>query len=323
MMSRQFLREITIVIAIAALLVTTFILMRSLIGSSSLESSRFYYILVTTTGLTSLAYGLATIRFLARTPVPLTISLLGFPGAGKTVYLTTLFEELQQNRDGDIRFAPYGRETIEAVNSGLNLLASGRWPPRTASGSVFTYRATASLEGFFIRRQYKIEIADYAGEHMDELNPTDPAWLHKTDYFKYVVQSDAVILALDAPKLILSDAPTRSTIQNAYVAAFQVLAEEKGATESRLLRSPVALIFLKMDALEDHSLNKYYLEECMNKLIKLCESRCRHFRVFYVSSIGQLGQDGSPPEKIYPKNVIDPLIWILKNSIPTTPWGRR
>jgi len=183
---------------------------------------------------------------------------------------------------------------------------------------VFPYRATASVRGGFVRRTYKIEIADYAGEHISELNPSEAAWLHKTDYFKYVIQSDAVILTLDSAALLKADRTTREAIQNAYVAAFQVLAEEKGATEARRLRSPVAILFLKMD-LVPLKMSPEQLCDYVSKLIDVCSLRCQHFKVFYASSVGKVKEDGSPPANIHPQGVIDPLIWILKRAVPITP----
>jgi hypothetical protein len=257
------------------------------------------------------------VRFLAKNPVPLNISLLGFPGSGKTVYLTVLFDQLMRNRDASVRFAPYGLETIEAVTSNLNVLASGRWLPRTYAGDAFPYRATASVRGGLVPKKYKIEILDYAGEHMGELNPSEPRWLHKTDYFKYVIQSDAVVLALDAQELAKADRASREAIQNAYVAAFQVLAEEKGATEARLLRSPVALLFLKVDVLKGKPHTE--LEPLVEKLIAVCSTRCRRFRVFYASAVGAPGDGCGPPEEIHPEGVLDPLMWILKQAVPIMP----
>jgi hypothetical protein len=170
-----------------------------------------------------------------------------------------------------------------------------------------------------VPRQYKIEIADYAGEHMDELNPAKPAWLHRTDYFKYVVQSDAVILTLDAARLLTADKATREAIQNAYVAAFQVLAEEKGATELRRMRAPVVLLFLKIDVLKGRAPDE--LNHYVPKLIDVCSSRCRYFNIFYASAVGGVNDDGSPPQEIRPEGVIDPLIWILRQAVPLTPYS--
>ncbi len=288
-----------------------------LLSRSTTFSSRDVLYTVMTVALTAMvaSYLVLIGRFFSRNPISLTISMLGFPGAGKTVYLTTLFDQLQRREEAGVRvrFTPYGRETIEAVTTNLNLLSSGTWLLPTPPGSVFPYRANATIGVGLFQRKFKIEIADWAGEKMAELNPSEPAWLHKTDYFKFVIQSDAVILALDAGSVWKSDRATREKIQNAYVAAFQVLAEEKGATERQQLRAPVALVFLKVDLCPpDKPVDE--LNHLVDRLISVCEARCQHFKVFYVSAVGGVQEDGRPPEEISPKGVVEPLIWILARS---------
>jgi len=173
-------------------------------------------------------------------------------------------------------------------------------------------------------RQFKVEIGDYAGEQMSELGPSIPTWLHTSEYFKYVVQSDAVIITLDTDKLMHSDGATRESIQNTYIAAFQVLAEQKGATESRRLRCPVALVFLKVDVLDKEFLTgsqtfSEELDRYAQRLIDVCSHRCRAFKVFYVSSVGSLKQDGFPDVEIHPFGVIRPLVWILGREFSGAP----
>ena len=317
MRSRELLIQITGFITALAAIITVTVGFRDF-ADVLRNRPAFLVALATLAAMAASAYTLLAYRFLTRNPIPLSISLLGFPGTGKSVYLTTLFDELQRYRGDAIRFAPYGRETIEAVTANLNALTSGNWLARTVPGAVFPYRATASLRGGLLPRKFKIEIADYAGEHISELNPSEAAWLHKTDYFKYVVQSDAVILTLDSAALLDADGATRETIQNAYIAAFQVLAEEKGATAARRLRSPVALLFLKMD-LVPRKMSPEQMSDYVSKLVDVCTLRCQHFKVFYASSVGRVNEDGTPPKDIHPQGVIDPLIWILRRAVPITP----
>jgi hypothetical protein len=249
-------------------------------------------------------------RLLRRHATTLTISMLGFPRTGKTVYLTVLFDSLQRAVRPGVQFLPYGRETIEGVAGNLSTLASGHWLPKTAPGSVFFYRANAVLGSGLLRNRYKVEIGDYAGEAMAELNPADSGWLHKTDYFKYVVQSDAVILALDAQTLMTGSFARNQEIQNAFVAAVQVLAEEKGAIENRKLRVPVALLFMKSDILGIG--DRGTLLGSVQRLIQVCEARCREFQIFFVSATGPLPDSGGPPQQLKSVDVVDPIVWILR-----------
>jgi hypothetical protein len=255
------------------------------------------------------AYSVVVFRLFSRHPTTLTISLLGFPRSGKTVYLTALFDALQRESREGLRFVAYGRETIEEVNNNISLLEKGTWLPKTQPGSVFFYRASAIVGRGFVRSRYKVEIGDYAGEQMEEMNPSSSRWLHKTEYFKYVIQSDAVILALDTQMILSTDQGARGQMENAFVAAVQVLAEEKGATEDRRLLAPVALVFMKHDMAREK--DQCDLEKYIPRLIQVCRSRCRNFRVFYVSSTGPLERPGTPPKHLDGEGVVEPLIWIL------------
>ena len=251
------------------------------------------------------------LRILRRNPVSLTIALLGHPSAGKTVYLTVLFDELQRSQVPGIRFAPYGQETVERLATDITILGKGGWLPRTESGSVFYYRAYATLTGGLVRKRFKLEIGDFAGERLGELDSADEKWLHKTEYFKYVIQSEAVLFAIDAHKLWTGPQTLVEETQNAFVAALQILAEAKGVTENRKLRAPVCLLFLKADLLlPDVDVDR--LLSRVPRLAAICQQRCLNFKSFLVSSVGHLGRDRTPPEHLEPRNVIDPIVWLLK-----------
>ena len=246
-------------------------------------------------------------------PTTVTMSLLGFPRTGKTVYLTALFDQLQQANESGIQFTPHGSETVEEVTKNLNSLSRGVWIPPTKPGVVFFYRATALTGAGLFKRKYKLEIADYAGESIGELNPFDEKWLHKTDYFKYVIQSDAVILAIDTQVLSERARDEIDEIQNAFVAAFQILAEHKGAVDGKKLKTPVALLFMKADLIREKDLEKEMMGE-VSRLINVCRGRCRYFRHFFVSSVGDLGLDGQPPKHLRPIGVVEPIVWLLQHS---------
>ncbi|MGD0499306.1 MAG: hypothetical protein ABSC23_12815 [Bryobacteraceae bacterium] len=279
--------------------------MTSLLGALSTAGAVVACIFVLT------VYGYLFSRVVNRHPTTFSISLLGYPYTGKTVYLTTLFDLLQRASAPGIRFSPYGRETIEQVADNLMALYSGKWLPPTPAGTVFFYRANATIGVGFGRSRYKVEIGDYAGEQIGELNPVDVRWLHKSDYFKYVIQSDGIMLMVDSSMLASGDPARIEEAQNGFIAAFQILAEEKGAVDNRRLRAPVALMFMKTDLLSPSE--PEHLKEHFSRLVEVCEARCLRFRTFFVSSTGPLA-DGCPPRALRGDGVVDPLIWMLRNA---------
>jgi len=253
-------------------------------------------------------------RLLEANPATFKLSILGFPYAGKTVYLTLLFNQLISTKQEDIQFAPYGQETIEQVLRDLNTLSSGIWLPPTQPGTVFYYRANAVIGGQripFLTQRFKLEIGDYAGEHIDEFDPSSELWLHKSDYFNDVVNSDGILLALDVDYLISRQITEIGKLQNVFIAAIQVLAEKKGIDVSKKLKTPVALLFLKTDLIFERGITEEMLLDSIPRLLNVCENTFEKFTVFFVSSVGEVSKTGDPPEVIRPLGVVEPLIWML------------
>jgi hypothetical protein len=250
-----------------------------------------------------------------RNPATLRFSMLGFPRSGKTVYLTVLFDQLAQTVDAGISFRPYGSETIEAVNSNLMTLRRGKWIPATPINTVFFYRANVLLGSGLLSRKYTLEIGDYAGEHIEEFNSGNEKWLHKTEYFKYVVDSDAVFMAVDIELVLSDDSERIREVEAALIAAMQVLLDRKGVVPGNKLRTPVALVLLKCD-LMPNLLDSPMDDEppaALFRLTTFCKTSCQNFKLFYVSSVGTVMPDGTPPRNLHPFGVTRPVIWTLRH----------
>lgn len=248
-----------------------------------------------------------------RNPTLFVISLFGFPASGKTVFITVLFDKLQTEEIPGIRFAPYGDETIEQVERNLSTLSSGEWLPPTVPTELLFYRAKASLGSGISRRRFKLEIADYAGEHTDEFIPESDKWLHKTKYFRTIIQSDAVFMCIDTNVLLSKDSAPIEEMQKQLVTAFQILVQEKGIGPEKRMTSPFALLFLKADLIETQSEEAYRaLRNKVARLEAICQKRCRNFEVFFISSVGKIEKYDSPPRVREPFGVIEPILWVLK-----------
>jgi GTPase SAR1 family protein len=258
------------------------------------------------------------IKMITETPTTLTIALLGHPHSGKTVFVNVMFNELMVKSYPNIVFTSYGSETIEKVTSVVNGLKQGEWPPATKINDVFYYRAKALL-GFaktILKKLYKIEISDFAGEHINEFDPTKENFLHKTSYFNYVVESDAIILSLDTEvimkALMNGDTASISCMENFFIADLQILMEQKGVNINKKLQAPIALTYLKTDLVS--AIKRSELPGLFPNLISFCKKRCANFEIFLVSSVGYITEDGFPPKHLEPINITEPIIWILRNS---------
>jgi hypothetical protein len=265
---------------------------------------------------------LLSFRSMDRSPTTLSVSLIGLPNSGKTVYLTVLFDTLMTSSQGRkanaLRFAPYGYETLEEVTENVELLKRNIWLSRTGPAEIFPFRATATLGRGLTRRRYKVEIRDFAGEHTEELL-AESRWLHKSHYFRTVVESDAVLLALDCEEVLRREERDPS-LDGIFVTAVQALIADKGVAADERLRAPVALLFMKADLilsraeLQNRTLTGTTLEaltQRLPRLVSLCQDRCSSFRSFLVSSVGEVGPNGEPPRTLRPVGVVEPVAWIF------------
>lgn len=263
-------------------------------------------------------FGYSIIKLLIETPTTIAISLLGYPHSGKTVFVTVLLNELMIKSTPGIIFSPYGSETIDKVTKDITTLRHGRWLPKTEVTEVFFYRAKAIINignAGFLKRLLKIEISDYAGEHIKEFDPTEENWfLHKTEYFRYAVESDAIILSIDSEVIMKARKEDNtagvSGMENSFIADLQILMEKKGVDIDKKLRAPLALTFMKCDLVPEE--DRRELPKIFPRLTSFCRKRCSNFEIFQVSSVGQVTNDGSPPKELEPLNIADPIIWILQ-----------
>ena len=246
-------------------------------------------------------------------PRALSIALVGPPNAGKTVYLTMLYKELETKEIQGLSFAPYGSRTIEVVARNIARMEQGEFPPPTGMESSFRYEAVASFSRRFATQKYRIQISDYAGEHLKEFDDAHEMWLHHTDYFEYVVSADALLFMLDCETLLNGDSIPH--LQSILIGTVHTFIERRRSDPTKPSNVPVALLFSKSDVLS----SKEDIEKVtsqVSRLIAVCKKRFRYFRYFLVSSVGvrpELNDKGDPipPSDMEPVGVVEPLIWLL------------
>ena len=70
---------------------------------------------------------------------------------------------------------------------------------------------------------------------------------------------------------------------------------------------------MKSDLLEDSEINESDVLDSIQGLINVCKARCLSFKIIFVSSVGKVGPNESPPKTLTPKNVAEPMIWSIRN----------
>lgn len=268
-------------------------------------------------GLIVFLAGFVIMTFSSRLPATVTMAVLGFPQVGKTVYITILqnlmlLEKRKQN------YEPYGAETLERVTMDMSMLKSRKWLPPTPKEGVFFYRSLVTCG----RKNYKLEIGDYAGERFQYELDKSEAFLHKTEYYKYVADCDIVFLAMDTAHIIsefdgeqTGGLPNSEFIQNSMITALQLMQQEKQFDHKGVINFPVALLYLKTDRLAVHSVSRERILKKCDTIIKYCQKHCKNFNIFWVASLTPEAFDDDmppPPSKFKPENVMEAVDWAIQ-----------
>src|SRR5262249_21604617 len=137
--------------------------------------------------------------------------------------------------------------------------------------------------------------------------------LHKGDYFKYILDADAIMFAIDSDKILAQESVIFEMTVNAFVACIQIIADYKGAVGAFRLNTPVALLVMKSDSFGEH--RRAEIENKLQRLNSICNTRCKYFEIFFVSSTGPLQADGRPKHERKPAGVLEPLEWVTARAL--------
>jgi len=304
---------VPLVITIAATFLCIFMLSRYIYGHKYGFTELFLNVITIIISILSGIIFTFFIKTFTQTPPTLNVSVFGYPNSGKTVYLTVLFNDLMTNQYQDgISFRTYGSETIERISTDYQLLSTGKWLPPTPSDGVFYYHATISLS---MLKNYKLQIGDYAGEKFKKELQENNNFFHRTEYFKYAVSSDIVFLAVDLAQVLesfINSVDYVTGVENSFIAALNMMQENRNLGFNRQIRFPVALLFMKADLIKTKAMNESRIVNEFDRLINYCNKNCSSFKYFFVSSTGTRDLSMLMNSKMHPIGVVEPIIWSIK-----------
>lgn len=244
----RFTQGIVLIVSIAAAITAIFSLYTVKYSPSTLLIMLLSIILGSAVALVSL---LGFQRYLPSSPISYTVAIIGFPKSGKTTLIVSLFGEVFAGKIQNITLTPKGSSTIERVNKSLSLLESGQAVGPTSSQDRFAFRADLTLAKKIFRQAYKIEFGDFPGENSFEYTQKYGEWLHTTEFFKWVVDSDAMVFVIDIGNY-LNSYPRSNYVAQISAALRAALQNYLDANSSRIKivrKHPVVLIFNKADLL--------------------------------------------------------------------------
>jgi len=261
-----------------------------------------------------------------RKTINLPVTLMGFVNSGKSVYLAVLFDELQKSNQLDYYIFPYGADTIKKILKDTSTLNSGTWLSRTCRGEDFYYQAFITSKNKLLNKKYLLEMGDFSGEIFRYFNQENndigtSTWLHDESFFEYVLHSKGIFFAVDLEFFITKNKSdfysnfNLDDILNMFIATIHIIAEKKGVDNNYKIEIPICILFLKSDLIETNKINKDYIVNLSERLLKVCENRCRFFAHFFISSVGTTeeiyNQEHIPKTPLKPINVTEPIIWLL------------
>jgi hypothetical protein len=117
---------------------------------------------------------------------------------------------------------------------------------------LFAFRADISLPKFAFPVTYKAEFGDFAGSDSERYSAENQPWLHKTEFFKWVADSDAMIFVVDLGYYVAREEARKfyiARMSSALRAAWQHFLDVNGDRIKDVRRHPLVLAFTKADLL--------------------------------------------------------------------------
>lgn len=248
------------------------------------------------------------------------VAIVGFPSSGKTTLIVTLFREIFAQRIRGVKARLRGRSTIEKVNEYLEQLDEGIALGPTKDQDIFAFRADVTMGKFPFPRTYKMEFGDFPGESSAKYAIHYGSWLHSTEYFKWVIESDAIIFIIDLSRYLVKVDIYTALMSKAIRAAWQHYLESnililksreirkrkvliiftkadvfkierdpasvKDASRQKINRAGMSTKIPKMSILsyEDYKEGSTICKEYFSDLIKYLKSETKNFDILFTSS---------------------------------------
>jgi hypothetical protein len=174
------------------------------------------------------------------------VAVVGYPLAGKSTMIASFYDEgFARRLNATLR--PRGASTIDTVDSMLRKVKSGHAIGPTSDQERFGFRADITWHKYGIPRVYEVEFGDFPGRDSEAYASVKEPWLHKTEFFKWVVDSDAMVMTIDSGHYLLDGNEYVVLISGALRSFWQHFLDANRDRESQTRRHPLALVITKID----------------------------------------------------------------------------
>ncbi len=97
---------------------------------------------------------------------------------------------------------------------------------------------------------YLVEFGDFPGGGSQEYyQPYDSPWLHTSEFFKWVVDSDAMVFVIDLAQYLIARTDYVAKTSSAFRAAWQRFIDDNRYRTRQIRQHPLVVVFTKADLL--------------------------------------------------------------------------
>lgn len=252
---------------------------------------------------------IAVLYNVTRKPEELKVLILGPPHTGKTVFLNVMMKKLLEFLDEGLAFTFDDRHTLTMVEKNVNYLSSGQWLPST-NGTAVAYRLKAKVGTKMFHDFLKLCVVDVPFK--PTVVPSEegaPPTINYGDLKKTLKNYQAVVVIIDSQVVFGNGKMSIDELQDLYIPLIKELPRQGEDSQTPV---PVAIVFTKTDMVE-MLINPIGMRNLIPALLQTCKKECKNYRMFYTSSVGGVDEMNNPSSIFTPKNIIDPLPWIVKS----------
>ncbi|MGD0979435.1 MAG: GTPase domain-containing protein [Candidatus Bathyarchaeia archaeon] len=240
---RRTAQILLIALAIVAMLFDVFVLIASRVNNVLLVFSSTVAIIATGVFVVMLFQ----LSFLERKSF--FVAIVGFAESGKTTLIISLFGEAYARRL-PVRVVPRGSHTIAVINKSLELLKKGKALGPTTDQDMYGFRADATIGKGPFATTYRLEFGDFPGAYSKEYRREDMHLLHNSEFFKWIVDSDAIMFVIDLGRYLTRNKRNFiAEVTSAFRTEWQQYLDANSFRLREIKRHPVIIVFTKTDLL--------------------------------------------------------------------------
>lgn len=188
------------------------------------------------------------------------IVTLGASGAGKTVFLASLFKELSIQKNSSFKLEVENPQQRKLLNSIYTQIITGdTWPEGTKNVSEWTFNCCVQTEELENYTACQFTYFDYAGGRLTDVDEDE-------DFEKVVTQADAILGLLDGQKIYAWLTGNNQTLIDIFLNTDLPSVLKRMHT----CKVPIHFVISKWDLLDQ---NKFSLSQVHERLLTIPEFR--------------------------------------------------